>query len=157
MLTFTKPFTQQEPIPESGIQQALEILRHGRLHRYNVAGDEISQVSLLEQEYANWQGARYCVATASGGQAIQLGLRVCGVGPGDKVLANAYTLAPVPGAIHAVGAEPVLVEIDADYHIDLSHLEEMAQRSEAKTLLLSHMRGHIADMEALMAIARAHT
>ena len=65
-------------------------------------------------------------------------------------------LPPVPGAIHAVGAEPVLVEIDADYHIDLSHLEEMAQRSRAKTLLLSHMRGHIADMEALMAIARAH-
>ena len=115
MLTFTKPFTQQEPIPEAGIQQALEILRHGRLHRYNVAGDEISEVSLLEQEYAKWQGARYCVATASGGQAIQLGLRVCGVRPGDKVLANAYTLAPVPGAIHAVGAEPVLVEINADY------------------------------------------
>lgn len=118
MLTFTKPFTQQEPIPEAGIQQALEILRHGRLHRYNVMGAEISEVSLLEQEYAKWQGARYCVATASGGQAIQLGLRVCGVGPGDRVLANAYTLAPVPGAIHAVGAEPVLVEIDADYHID---------------------------------------
>jgi dTDP-4-amino-4,6-dideoxygalactose transaminase len=156
MLTFTKPFTQQEPIPEAGIQQALEILRHGRLHRYNVMGAEISEVSLLEQEYAKWQGARYCVATASGGQAIQLGLRVCGVGPGDRVLANAYTLAPVPGAIHAVGAEPVLVEIDADYHIDLSHLEEMAKRSGAKTLLLSHMRGHIADMEALMAIARAH-
>ncbi|MEK9729391.1 MAG: aminotransferase, partial [Alphaproteobacteria bacterium] len=56
MLTFTKPFTQQEPIPEAGIQQALEILRHGRLHRYNVAGDEISEVSLLEQEYAKWQG-----------------------------------------------------------------------------------------------------
>ena len=81
----------------------------------------------------------------------------CGmwVGPGDKVLANAIRL-PVPGAIHAVRAEPVLVEIDADYHIDLSHLEEMAQRSGAKTLLLSHMRGHVADMEALMAIARAH-
>ena len=68
MLTFTKPFTQQEPIPESGIQQAQEILRHGRLHRYNVAGDEISEVSLLEQEYAKWQGTRYCVATASVGR-----------------------------------------------------------------------------------------
>jgi dTDP-4-amino-4,6-dideoxygalactose transaminase len=156
MLTFTKPFTQQEPIPDTGIEKAIEILKHGRLHRYNVAGAEISEVSLLEQEYANWQGSKYCVATASGGQAIQLGLRVCGVRPGDKVLANAYTLAPVPGAIHAVGAEAVLVEIDADYHIDLAHLDEMAWQSGAKTLLLSHMRGHIADMEALMAIMRAH-
>ena len=156
MLTFTKPFTQQEPIPDAGIEKAIEILKHGRLHRYNVAGAEISEVSLLEQEYASWQGSTYCVATASGGQAIQLGLRVCGVRPGDKVLANAYTLAPVPGAIHAVGAEAVLVEIDADYHIDLAHLEEMARQSGARVLLLSHMRGHIADMDALMAIARAH-
>ena len=156
MRVFTKPFTQQEAIPDAGIQQAIEILKHGRLHRYNVAAGEASEVSLLEQEYASWQGSRYCIATASGGQAIQLGLRVCGVKPDDKVLANAYTLAPVPGAIHGIGALPVLVEIDKDYHIDLSHLDEMARRSGAKTLLLSHMRGHIADMEALMAIARTY-
>ena len=156
MRIFTKPFTQQEAIPDAGIQQAIEILKHGRLHRYNVAAGEASEVSLLEQEYASWQGSRYCIATASGGQAIQLGLRVCGVKPDDKVLANAYTLAPVPGAIHGIGALPVLVEIDTDYHIDLSHLDEMARRSGAKTLLLSHMRGHIADMEALMAIARTY-
>ena len=156
MRVFTKPFTQQEAIPDAGIQQAIEILKHGRLHRYNVAAGEASEVSLLEQEYASWQGSRYCIATASGGQAIQLGLRVCGVKPDDKVLANAYTLAPVPGAIHGIGALPVLVEIDTDYHIDLSHLDEMARRSRAKTLLLSHMRGHIADMEALMAIARTY-
>jgi dTDP-4-amino-4,6-dideoxygalactose transaminase len=156
MRVFTKPFTQQEAIPDAGIQQAIEILKHGRLHRYNVAAGEASEVSFLEQEYASWQGSRYCIATASGGQAIQLGLRVCGVKPDDKVLANAYTLAPVPGAIHGIGALPVLVEIDTDYHIDLSHLDEMARRSGAKTLLLSHMRGHIADMEALMAIARTY-
>ena len=156
MRVFTKPFTQQEAIPDAGIQQAIEILKHGRLHRYNVAAGEASEVSLLEQEYASWQGSRYCIAAASGGQAIQLGLRVCGVKPDDKVLANAYTLAPVPGAIHGIGALPVLVEIDTDYHIDLSHLDEMARRSGAKTLLLSHMRGHIADMEALMAIARTY-
>ena len=156
MRVFTKPFTQQEAIPDAGIQQAIEILKHGRLHRYNVAAGEASEVSLLEQEYASWQGSRYCIATASGGQAIQLGLRVCGIKPDDKVLANAYTLAPVPGAIHGIGALPVLVEIDTDYHIDLSHLDEMARRSGAKTLLLSHMRGHIADMEALMAIARTY-
>ena len=156
MRVFTKPFTQQEAIPDAGIQQAIEILKHGRLHRYNVVAGEASEVSLLEQEYASWQGSRYCIATASGGQAIQLGLRVCGVKPDEKVLANAYTLAPVPGAIHGIGALPVLVEIDTDYHIDLSHLDEMARRSGAKTLLLSHMRGHIADMEALMAIARTY-
>lgn len=156
MLTFTKPFTQQEPIPEEGIDRAVEILRTGRLHRYNVAAGEEAEASLLERDYAAYQGVKYCVATASGGQAIQLGLRVCGVRPGDKVLANAYTLAPVPGAIHNLGAQPVLVEITPDYHIDLTHLDEMARRSGARVLLLSHMRGHIADMDALLAITHKH-
>lgn len=152
MLTFNKPFTQQDAIPEAGIERAVEIMRSGRLHRYNVAANETSEASLLESDYAAYQGVKYCVATASGGQAIQLGLRVCGVGPNDKVLANAYTLAPVPGAIHNLGAVPILLEITSDYHIDLNHLDEMARRSGAKVLLLSHMRGHIADMDALAAI-----
>jgi len=156
MLTFTKSFTQQEPIPEEGIDRAVEILRTGRLHRYNVAAGEEAEASLLERDYAAYQGVKYCVATASGGQAIQLGLRVCGVRPGDKVLANAYTLAPVPGAIHNLGAQPILVEITPDYHIDLTHLDEMARRSGARVLLLSHMRGHIADMDALLAITHKH-
>ena len=152
MLTFNKPFTQQDAIPEAGIERAVDIMRSGRLHRYNVVANETSEASLLESDYAAYQGVKYCVATASGGQAIQLGLRVCGVGPNDKVLANAYTLAPVPGAIHNLGAVPVLLEITSDYHIDLNHLDEMARRSGAKVLLLSHMRGHIADMDALAAI-----
>ena len=156
MLTFDKPFTQQDAIPEAGIERAVNIMRSGRLHRYNVLEDEIAEASLLESEYAAYQGVKYCVATASGGQAIQLGLRVCGVRPGDKVLANAYTLAPVPGAIHNLGADPILVEITSEFHIDLNHLDEMARRSGAKVLLLSHMRGHIADMNALAAITDKH-
>lgn len=152
MTIFQKPFTQQEAIPEDGITRAMEILQTGRLHRYNLVEGEASEASLLEEEYAAYQEAEYCLACSSGGYAIALALRVVGVKPGDKVLANAYTLAPVPGAIHNVGAEPVLIEIDENYHIDCDDLAEKAQSSGAKTLLLSHMRGHIADMERIVAI-----
>ena len=116
---FSKPFTQQEAIPEAGIARAVEIMKTGRLHRYNLLPDEAGEAAALEMEYAKWQGADYCISCTSGGYAIQLGLRVCGVKPGDKVLANAYTLAPVPGAIHNVGGVPVLVDIDESYHIDV--------------------------------------
>lgn len=156
MLTFDKPFTQQEPIPEEGIARALDIMRTGRIHRYNLAGDEIGEVAALEQEYAKWQGQDYCLATTSGGTAIQLALRAAGVTPGDLVLANAYTLAPVPGAIYNVGGKAVLVEIDQDYHIDLADLEAKAATTGARFLLLSHMRGHIADMDAIMKIAHQY-
>lgn len=153
---FNKAFTQQEPIPPEGIARAVEIMQGGRLHRYNLTTNDPNDVSQLEIEFARWQGTDYCIACTSGGYAIQLGLRVCGVRPGDKVLANAYTLAPVPGAIHAVGATPVLVDIDENYHIDLGDFDTKARASGAKFLLLSHMRGHIADMDQLMAICAQH-
>ena len=151
-MRFEKPFTQQEAIPSDGIDRAVEILQTGRLHRYNLVEGEESEASLLEREYADYQGAEFCLACTSGGYAIALGLRVVGVKPGDKVLANAYTLAPVPGAIHNVGATPVLIEIDDNYHIDCDDLEVKAEQSGARVLLLSHMRGHIADMDRIMAI-----
>ena len=153
MQQFTKPFTQQEAISEEAIDHATQILRTGRLHRYNLVGDEMGAVAQLEQDYAQWQGQPYCVATTSGGTAIQLALRAAGVQPGDLVLANAYTLAPVPGAIYNTGGKPVLVEIDHNYHIDIADLEAKAKSSQARFLLLSHMRGHIGDMDAIMAIA----
>jgi len=153
---FRKPFTQQEGIPEAGIKRAVEIMQTGRLHRYNLLPDEVGEVAALEMEYAKWQGAAYCVACTSGGYAIQLGLRICGVKPGDKVLANAYTLAPVPGAIHNVGAVPVLVDIDENYHIDCDDLDVKAAASGAKHLLLSYMRGHIPDMDRVLAVCAKH-
>ncbi|QBY01395.1 aminotransferase class I/II-fold pyridoxal phosphate-dependent enzyme [Rhodophyticola sp. CCM32] len=152
---FTGSFTQQAPIPEAGIAAALDVMRSGRLHRYNIAPGETPEVVALERAYADWQGAAFCLALASGGQAMQIALRAAGVTPGDKVLTNAFTLAPVPGAIAALGAEPVLVEITGDLVIDLADLAAKAQHSGARHLLLSNMRGHLADMDRLMQIARA--
>lgn len=153
-MRFQKSFTQQEAIPEEGVRQVVEILGSGRLHRYNTEADELSATALLEIEFAAWQGCKYCLAVTSGGQAIQIALRAAGVVPGDQVLANAYTLAPVPGAIHSAGAKPVFVEINDDWLTDLNDLAAKAESSGAKYLLLSHMRGHICDMDAVAEICK---
>lgn len=153
---FTGNFTQQEPIPDEGIAAALNVLRHGRLHRYNVAEGEVSQTALLEQEFAALMGAKYALAVASGGYAIATALRAVGVEPGDRVLTNAFTLAPVPGAIASVGAAPVFVGVTEALTIDLDDLMAKVSEPDApKVLLLSHMRGHICDMDRLMAITDA--
>lgn len=149
---FTGSFTQQEPIPEAGIDAAMAVLRHGRLHRYNTVAGEVAETALLEEEFAAYVGARYCLALASGGAAMACALRALQVQPGEPVLSNAFTLAPVPGAIASIGARPVFVEVTEDLTIDLAHLEVQARASGAKVLLLSHMRGHVCDMEALMAL-----
>jgi len=150
---FKGSFTQQEPIPEEGIEAAVAVMRSGRLHRYNTAPGEIAETVLLEQEFAAQVGAKYCLAVASGGYAMATALRAVGVKPGDQVLTNAFTLAPVPGAIAAVGAVPVFVGVTENLVIDLDDLAAKVDR--ANVLLISHMRGHLADMEALMAICHA--
>ena len=151
-LQFTKAFTQQEAIPEQAKQRVMELLDSGRLHRYNTVGNELSDAAMLEQEYAQYQGRKYCLACTSGGYGIHIALRAMGLQAGDEVLTNAYTLAPVPGAIHAAGGKPVLVEIDENYHLDLADLKAKAKASNAKILLLSLMRGHIPNMQQLMTL-----
>lgn len=147
---FQGSFTQQEPLPEEAITAAVEVMRHGRLHRYNTVPGELSETALLEQEFAAQMGTKYCLAVASGGYAMATALRAIGVKPGDRVLTNAFTLAPVPGAIAALGAVPVFVGVTENLVIDLEDLAAKVDQSDV--LLLSHMRGHLADMQALMAL-----
>ena len=151
---FTKDFTLQEPIGPEGIEKALEILKSGKIHRYNVAPGEQGEAALLEKEFAAYMGKKYCLACASCGSAMYLALKACGVQKGDKVLCNAYTLAPVPGAIENAGADIELVEIIDDYTIDLDDLE--AKAPKAQWLMLSHMRGHITNMDRIMEICGKH-
>ncbi|MES2815569.1 MAG: aminotransferase class I/II-fold pyridoxal phosphate-dependent enzyme [Pseudomonadota bacterium] len=150
---FSGSFTQQEPIPEAGIDAAMAVLRHGRLHRYNTVAGEIAETALLEEEFAAFVDAKYCLALASGGAAMACALRALQVKPGEPVLSNAFTLAPVPGAIASIGAKPVFVDVAEDLTIDLAHLEAQAKATGSTVLLLSHMRGHVCDMDALMAIS----
>jgi len=153
---FSKEFTQQESIPSVGIEKAVEILKSGRLHRYNTLQNEVSEVSLLEKEFAAYVGSSYCAAMSSCGSSIYVALKSLDVRPGDKILCNAFTLAPVPGAIENAGAKPVFVDITEDYVTDLQDLEEKAKESGANFLLLSHMRGNIVNMDKVVEICNKY-
>ena len=148
--------TRQEPIPQAGIDAALALMQSGKLHRYGETGAKPSAASALEAAFAAEIGLPFCVAMNSCGSTMFVALKAVGVKPGDKVLSNCFTLAPVPGAIAHAGAVPVLVDVCDDYTIDLADLERKASASGAKTLLLSHMRGHICDMAALAQICKRH-
>jgi dTDP-4-amino-4,6-dideoxygalactose transaminase len=155
-LWFGKDLSTPEPIPEEAIERALALMRSGRLHRYGEQGTGYPEPSLLEQDYAAYVGSKYCVAVSSCGAAMFLALKALGVRPGHTVLTSTFTLAPVPGAIAHAGATAVLVETTADYLTDLADLERKAASSGAKVLLLSHMRGHITDLQAVLDICNRH-
>ncbi len=149
---FKRPFTQQEPISQEAIDAAIVVLKSGRLHRYNTVENELSEVSLLEQEYAAYQESKYCLACASGGYAMSVALKAAGLKLGESVLTNAFTLAPVPGAISNAGGTSLFIEITKDLVLDLDDLSKKASESGARFLLISHMRGHLVDMDRLMEI-----
>jgi dTDP-4-amino-4,6-dideoxygalactose transaminase len=87
---------------------------------------------------------------------LHIALKAAGIKPGEAVLTNGFTLAPVPGAIDNAGGKPVLVEIDDNYCVDLAHLEQKMQSSKARFFLMSHMRGHIADMDAVVTLCEKY-
>jgi len=153
---FNGSFTAQEPIPAEAIALAVEVMQSGRLHRYNTVPGETAETALLELEFRDYIGARYCLAVASGGYAMATALRAVLLRHDEPVLTNAFTLSPVPGAIAGAGGRPVFVETTEDLVIDLEDLGRKAAETKARLLLLSHMRGHIADMDALMEVCRSH-
>ncbi|MEM8787058.1 MAG: DegT/DnrJ/EryC1/StrS family aminotransferase [Pseudomonadota bacterium] len=148
---FTGDLTAPPPIPPAALAAAQALMRDGALFRYGEQGGAENAAAALEAEFAESLGARYCVAVNSGGSALFLALKAAGIGPGDRVLINAFTLAPAVSAIVHVGAQPVLVDITPDLVVDTEDLR--ARAPDAQALLLSYMRGHLPDMDAVMAAA----
>lgn len=95
-------------------------MQSGKLHRYGETDGKLSPVAALEAAFAAELGLPYCVALNSCGSGMFVALKSAGVMPGDAVLSNCFTLAPVPGALAHAGARPVLVDVCDDYTIDLT-------------------------------------
>ena len=99
-------FTEQPPIPEAGIRRAGELMASGRLFRYGETGAAGSDVAGLEDDFATLVGRRFCVAFNSCGASLAAALMAIGVERDEPVLMNAFTLAPVPGAVGPAGGGP---------------------------------------------------
>lgn len=144
-------FTRLDPIPAEGIERATALMQSGNLFRYGGKRPEDSEVALLERDFAAYMGVRHALAVSSCTQAIELALLACGVKSGSRVLVPGFTFTAVPSAIVILGATPVFVECNDDLRVDL---DDLACKITADThvLLLSHMRGHISDMDTIVSM-----
>ena len=132
---------------------AVRTLMSEDLSRYSTRGS--SQVSSLEQELAKTIGSEYALAVNSGTSALICALIAAGIGPGDEVLVPAYTWISSAAAPLAVGAVPVLVEIDRSLTIDPADIQKKIT-SRTKAIIPVHMMNLPSNMDAIMAIAREH-
>ncbi len=134
-------------------EAVLEVLRSKRLFRYYGPVEGPSKAEDLERAFADHMGARYAVAVTSGTAALICGLQGIGVGPGDEVIVPAYTWIASPLAVAAVGAVPVLAEVDETLTLDPSDAEAKITPF-TKAIMPVHMRGLPARMDAIVELAR---
>lgn len=113
-----------------------------------------SEVETFEDAFAEYCEARHCVGVASGLDALVLGLRALGIGPGDEVIVPSNTFIASWLAASAVGARPVPVEPDEFYNIDPIGIAA-AITPNTRAIMPVHLYGMPADLDAILAIARS--
>ena len=118
-----------------------------------ILGDEVVQ---LEHEIAAYCDSAFAIGCASGTDALILALLAAGVKPGDEVITSPFTFFASAGAIHRVGAIPVLVDIDpVSFNIDPACVEQ-AITSRTAAIMPVHIFGQCAEMEPLWRMAGAY-
>lgn len=140
-----------EPIPASAMAEIEQLLDSGDLFRYTAPDG--APVALLEREFAELMGSQYALAVASCSAAMFLSLKALDLPRGAKVLIPAFTFAAVPSAVIHAECEPVLVEVGANYRVDIEDFA--AKPPGAAAVLISHMRGHTSDMDAILCLCDA--
>jgi aminotransferase EvaB len=112
-------------------------------------------VSEFEQRFAALSRMPHAIGVGSGTDALMLSLKVLGIGPGDEVVTAPNTFIATVGAIAMTGARPVFADSDEGYTIDPARIEA-AVTARTKAIVPVHYTGNVADMPAIMEIARRH-
>ncbi|AAV94587.1 aminotransferase, DegT/DnrJ/EryC1/StrS family [Ruegeria pomeroyi DSS-3] len=140
-----------EPIPATAREAIDALMQSGDLFRYTAPQD--APVALLEAEFANLLGSKYALAVSSCSAALFLSLKALGLPRDARVLIPGFTFAAVPSSVVHADCVPVLCEVGANYRIDMADFE--AKLSDVQAVIISHMRGHTSDMDAIMALCDA--
>lgn len=153
MKTMTLPpnVYDAEPIPESARAEVERLLQSGDLFRYTAPED--APVSLLESEFAAMMGTKYALAVSSCSAALFLSLKALGLPRDARVLIPGFTFAAVPSSVVHADCVPVLCEVGENYRIDIADFT--AKLDSVQAVIISHMRGHTSDMDAIMDLCDA--
>lgn len=138
--------------------QALKTSIDARIHKVLDHGQYIMgpEVAELEQQLANYTGAKHCVTVASGTEALLISLMALGIRPGDEVITTPFTFVATAEVIVLLGAVPVFVDIESDTcNIDVSKIEA-AITPRTRAIMPVSLYGQPADMDEINAIAVRH-
>ena len=130
-------------------KSVLEVLDSGRLSLG-------PKYKIFEKEFARKIGVKYACAVSSGTAGLHLVMLAAGIKAGDEVITTPFSFVASANCILYVGAKPVFVDIDPlTYNIDPKRIEEKITK-KTKAILVVHIFGQPADMDAILKIAKRH-
>ena len=141
-----------EPIPDAAREAIDALMSSGDLFRYTAPQD--APVALLEQEFAELLGSKFALAVSSCSAALFLSLKALDLPRDSRVLIPGFTFAAVPSSVVHADCIPVLCEVGENYRINLADFEAKLDQN-ISAVLISHMRGHTSDMDAILALCES--
>jgi len=113
------------------------------------------KVNEFEKKFAKYIGAKYCISTNNGTDALILSLKSLGIQKGDEIITVSNTFYATVGAIVACGAKPILVDCDDRYQIDIKEIEKKINK-KTKAIMPVHWGGASPDMFSIIKLAKKH-
>ena len=136
-------------------ESVLETLRSRRLFRYYGPNPGPSKVAQLEEEFTAFMGTKHALAVTSGTAALITALVGLGIGPGMEVIIPAFTWIATASAVIALGAVPVIAEVDESLTLDPLDFEAKIT-PYTRAVIPVHMRGAPCQMDVIVNIAQKH-
>jgi len=126
------------------------------LHSRNWWSSQGVEVRAFESEWAAYTGAPHAIAMTNGTHTLEGALLACGIGEGDEVIVPDWSFFATIAAVLAVNAIPVIVDVDPRTGTMDPQLAAAAITGRTRAILVVHVSGSVADMDALLALADAH-
>jgi dTDP-4-amino-4,6-dideoxygalactose transaminase len=127
-------------------------IAHAVANTQFIAGAPADQ---FEKAYSEYMGMKHTIACANGTDSLEILLKAMGISEGDEVIVPAISWISTAESVTTAGGVPVFVDVDDDFLIDVSKIEERIT-SRTKAIIPVHLYGNPVDMPALMAIAEKH-
>lgn len=123
-------------------------------------GEVVNQVNLLEEEFCEYVGADYSIATSHGTSALHLAMLALNLKRGDKVVCSVNSHPNIPEVVRHFDAEPVFIDIEENfYNINLDKLEEYLKENQSKKLkavLITYIAGVTVDLDRLYKMGKTY-
>jgi dTDP-4-amino-4,6-dideoxygalactose transaminase len=144
------PFTRLDFSDPALLEELLSTVRQVAERGAFTLGDHVEG---FEQEFAEYCGTDFAIGVSSGTEALALALRALEIGPGDEVIVPTNSFIATAEAVSAVGATPVLVDVDPDTHLITAEIVERSLTPNVRCVIPVHLFGQTVDIDPILALA----